>query len=268
MKMKKSTDLLQGNGEMDWITANGQHIPVGEKESKEEAVKKFVESHENKANKAQKEKGEEIDEREQSSENLPKLDKNKPPPDEEAEELKKAEEQKQRELAEKKQKRQQQLSKDIDAVLAGTYKDSHVTLLDNTPQILQDIGLVDKPMLITAKHLYTCANESGKYIGKDINYHGLGVDFIKQVPQLLESPKLVFRNKGRVNEVVAVVDAKDKQGRQVIVPIKINGKGIQNNQEIEANIVKSIYGRNNFEKYIKENATVKTILYPPPKEEE
>lgn len=87
--MKKSTDLLQGNGEIDWITANGQHIPVGEKESKEEAVKKFVKSHENKANNAQKEKGEEIDEREQSSENLPKLDKNKPPPDEEAEDLKK-----------------------------------------------------------------------------------------------------------------------------------------------------------------------------------
>ncbi len=87
--MKKSTDLLQGKGEIDWITANGQHIPVGEKESKEEAVKKFVESHENKTNNAQKEKDEQIDEREQNSENLQKLDKNKPPPDEETEELRK-----------------------------------------------------------------------------------------------------------------------------------------------------------------------------------
>lgn len=262
--MKKSTDLLQGKGEneeQEWITVKGKHIPVGEKESKEEAVKKFVERHENKANNAQKEKGEEIDEREQNSENLPKIDKNKLPTDEEAEELKKAKEQKQQELEEKKKKRQQQFSKDIDAILAGTYKDSHVTLLDNTPQLLQDIGLADKPMLITAKHLYTCANESGKYIGKDINYHGLGVDFIKQVPQLLESPKLVFRNKGRVNEIVTVVEGKDKQCRQVIVPILINGTGRQNNQEIEAHIVKSIYGKDNFDKYIQANATKETILY-------
>ncbi len=197
--MKKSTDLLQGKGEneeQEWITVKGKHIPVGEKESKEEAVKKFVESHENKTNNAQKEKGEQIDEREQNSENLPKIDKNKPPPDEETEDIQRVEEERQKELAEKKQKRQQQFSKDIDAVLAGTYKDSHVTLLDNTPQILQDIGLVDKPMLITAKHIYTCVNENGKYSGKDINYHGLGADFIKQVPQLLESQNLCLETKG------------------------------------------------------------------------
>ena len=92
--MKKSTDLLQGKGEneeQEWITVKEKHIPVGEKESKEEAVKKFVESHENKTNNAQKEKDEQIDEREQNSENLQKLDKNKPPPDKETEDMKRVE---------------------------------------------------------------------------------------------------------------------------------------------------------------------------------
>lgn len=92
--MKKSTDLLQGKGEneeQEWITANGQHIPVGGKESKKEAVKKFVERQENKANNAQKEQGEQIDEREQNSENLPKIDKNKIPTDEETEDMKRVE---------------------------------------------------------------------------------------------------------------------------------------------------------------------------------
>ena len=116
--MKKSTDLLQGKGEneeQEWITVKGKHIPVGEKESKEEAVKKFVESHENKTNNAQKEKGEQIDEREQNSENLPKIDKNKPPPDEEARELKKVKKLVHNER--KKEKKKLQLQNKINCLL-------------------------------------------------------------------------------------------------------------------------------------------------------
>ncbi len=71
----------------------------------------------------------------------------------------------------------------------------------------------------------------------------------------------MFRNKGQSNEIIAVVDAKDKQDRQVIVPILINGIGTQNQATVQANIVKSIYGKDNFDRYIRSNATEETILY-------
>ena len=46
----------------------------------------------------------------------------------------------------------------------------------------------------------------------------------------------------------------------LIAPIKINGRGNQNFIEVEANIVKSTYGRTNFKKFINENLTQDDIL--------
>src|SRR5699024_8333698 len=42
-------------------------------------------------------------------------------------------------------------------------------------------------------------------------------------------------------------------GRNVVVPIKIDGKGTYNDVYIDENQIKSAYGRNNLEKYLKNN---------------
>ncbi len=47
-KFKNNKDLISGKGEQDieWITANGTHIPIKEGENKKEAVNQFVEDKE------------------------------------------------------------------------------------------------------------------------------------------------------------------------------------------------------------------------------
>lgn len=150
------------------------------------------------------------------------------------------------------------LSSQIDSVLAGTYKEHYLTVAQETPKILQDIGVPNKPMLITAKHTYLAINKDGKYSGENDHYHDLGKETLENLPKLLESPILVFqKNK---DDIIAVVNAVDKNKNPVIVPIRINGKGQQNFIEIEANIIKSVYGRNNMSKFIEQNVTADNLL--------
>lgn len=150
------------------------------------------------------------------------------------------------------------LGSQIDSVLNGTYKEHFVTISQETPKILREIGIPNKPMLITAKHTYLAINKEGKYSGENDHYHDLGKETIEHLPKLLESPILVFQKNS--DDVIAVVNAVDKNKNPVIVPIRINGKGQQNFIEIDANIIKSVYGRNNISKFIEQNVTSDNLL--------
>lgn len=152
------------------------------------------------------------------------------------------------------------LSSDVDKVLNGTYKDSHVTLLDDTPKILQQIGFPNKPILMTSKHVYLAINNSGKYKDNNDHYHNLGKKLFLDIPKLLQSPILVFKNHNKNDEIILVVNAVDKNNNPIILPIKLSGSGRQNFIQVGANIVKSAYGKNNFQNYIDKNVKEEDIL--------
>lgn len=152
------------------------------------------------------------------------------------------------------------LNSQIDAVLNGTYKDSHITMLNETPKIMQEIGIPNKPFLMTAKHVYLAINNEGKYTNKKDHYHGLGKETFELIPKLLQSPTMVLKNNRAKNELIAVLSWYDKNKNILIAPIKINGRGNENFIEIESNIIKSTYGRENFKNYINDNFSQDDIL--------
>lgn len=153
------------------------------------------------------------------------------------------------------------LEKEVDAVLNGTYKDSHVTILEETPKVLQNIGVPNKPILMTSKHAYLAINKEGKYTGDNDHYHDLGKDVFMLLPGLLQSPVMLLQNSKDKDELVAILNWFDKNKNTLIVPLKLNGKGNKNFIRIEANIAKSVYGRNNFVNYINNNFSQNDILY-------
>ncbi|MGN0796831.1 MAG: hypothetical protein ACI4M5_01340 [Christensenellales bacterium] len=146
----------------------------------------------------------------------------------------------------------------VDDILGGKDTTStHLKIMD-TPQILQDVGLPKLPILMTARHLDTTVNESGK---KGLNYHGLGIDIIKQLPKLIEKPALIAESLTRDDSVVLITQAIDKQRRPVIVAIKVNGVGRLENVVIQANVMTSAYGKDNFYNYIKKFIDNDKILF-------
>lgn len=146
----------------------------------------------------------------------------------------------------------------VDEVLQGKDTTStHLKIMD-TPKILQDIGLSNLPILMTAKHLFTTVNDSGRRKG---NYHGLGVEIIKQLPQLIKEPVLVAESLTRDDSIVLLTKAVDNQERPIIIAMKPNGNGRIDNVLIEANIMLSTYGRNNFDQFVQRLVEDNKVLY-------
>lgn len=151
-------------------------------------------------------------------------------------------------------------SKQVDGVLNGTFpKNSMITLLNETPKPLQDIGLPNLPMTMTQKHLYTIINESGN--DANANYHGISVDTIKQLPEALNTPLDIVESSTRDDSVVVTTYLADKNDNTIIASIKIDGKGRVGNIRIDTNVMTSAYGKNNYEAWMNKNLREGKLLY-------
>ncbi len=151
-------------------------------------------------------------------------------------------------------------SQQVDEVLNGTYpKGNMLVVSENTPKILQDIGLKNFPITITQRHLKTVTNPSGNYQGA--NYHNLGVDLVKQLPDAIANPLNILKSDTKSDSIVVITELADNQDRPIIASIKIDGKGIINDIEIDSNVMTSAYGRNNYDKFMRDNIAKGNLLY-------
>ena len=150
--------------------------------------------------------------------------------------------------------------KQVDSAINGTFpKKDMLTLLSNTPQALQDIGLPNLPITMTQKHLDTIMNKSGKHTGA--NYHDLGIDIVKQLPEAINNPLDIVKSNTKDDSIVLTTYLADKQDRSIIASIKIDGTGKINNVEIDSNVMTSAYGRNDYESFMKKNLENGNLLY-------
>ena len=148
-------------------------------------------------------------------------------------------------------------SNEIDKALNNELtSNTQVKARDYTPSILVDNGVKNLPMLITQKHIksiiYTL--QEAQSLGlptKNINYHGLGKDLLIKAIDNLDSPQAIYKT-GDDNYLV-VTEFKDSNGKEIVVPIQINGKGNYNNVFIDENQIKSVYERRNLSNYLKNN---------------
>lgn len=151
-------------------------------------------------------------------------------------------------------------SKQVDSVKNGTYpKNDMLTLLSQTPKPLLDIGLNDLPITMTQRHLETIMNKTGKY--KNANYHDLGEEIVKQLPEAINNPLDIVQSNTDPNSIVLTTYLADKQNRTVIASIKIDGRGQINNIEIDTNVMTSAYGRSNYDKFMQDNIKNGNLLY-------
>lgn len=151
-------------------------------------------------------------------------------------------------------------SQQIDAVMNGTYpKTDMLVVRQDTPKVLQDIGLNNLPITLTQRHLKTIMNSNGEYTGA--NYHDLGFDLVKQLPEAISKPLNIVKSSTDTNSIVVITELADKQDRPIIASIKIDGKGVINNIEIDSNVMTSAYGRNNYDNFMKKNIAEGNLLY-------
>ena len=156
------------------------------------------------------------------------------------------------------------LTDQIDAVLNHTdnrYNNS-IRLCD-TPEIFVQIGLSHLPMLYAKKHLRDALKPKNP---KKPHQHGLTVSQIKNIPEWLAAPAIIFDsispNANGRNSIVTVLNAVDQDNAPLLVTIMPNGQGVYQLESIPANYITSIYGKeNNFATYIERAATAGNILF-------
>lgn len=127
----------------------------------------------------------------------------------------------------------------------------------DTPELLLQVGCEQLPMLYTQKHL----RDAVKPVDEQKHQHGLSVDQIKALPQLLESPVMVLDSVSRKDSIVVVTSEFDKEDNPVVVSVKPNGKGRYEIEEINANFITSVYSKNNFIKFFERNIEADSVLY-------
>ena len=149
-------------------------------------------------------------------------------------------------------------SSQVDAVLNGSdTSSSHLKLMD-TPSLLQEAGLPNLPILMTAKHLKTITSTSGKDKG---NYHGLDVEIVKKLPGYISSPVIIADSLTRNDSVVIITEAIDSENRPVIAAVMLNGIGQLDNKYVNANIMTSAYGKDNFQSFLDRIVDSDSVIY-------
>ena len=121
--------------------------------------------------------------------------------------------------------------------------DEHV-FVSETPESLKDIGLPALPVMMNQQHVVSCYFDKGDGVkAKDL--HGLR-DKLKSLPVALKNPLMIIASESNPSSsVVSIVRMMDKHGNSVIVPIEINGIGMLNGGFVDANIVKTAFGKKN-----------------------
>lgn len=143
-------------------------------------------------------------------------------------------------------------SSQVDAVLSGADTNSTHLKVMKTSKLLQEAGLPNLPILMTASHLKKIVSPTG---------HGLEVEMVKKLPDYISSPVMIADSLSRGDSIVVITEAIDTESRPVIAAILLNGKGRLDGEHIEANIMTSAYGRNNFQTFLERIAENNAVIY-------
>lgn len=140
-------------------------------------------------------------------------------------------------------------AKQVDDWINGIFPARDTLVVGGTPDVLRKVGFPSLPITIAQVNLK--ANINGQYKGtqSEILDHVVKSADFKKLPELLADPVAIIadrrlkNNKWTVSEhIVDVLVEMEINGKQTLVPIKIDGKGMQNGTTIDALSISSVHG--------------------------
>lgn len=149
-------------------------------------------------------------------------------------------------------------SEQVDKVLNGEWDRYNALYVGETSPLMEKLGLKQLPVLMTSKHLNDIVAEKSS---SDRRKHGLTVDQVKSLGGILSDPAMVLDSAQRNDAVVFVSDQTDADGLPIVAAIRPNGSGVYEMTRQPSNFLLSMYGRENFDKFIESAARDGRILY-------
>lgn len=147
---------------------------------------------------------------------------------------------------------------EVDAVTCGNFPRTSAIKLCDTPKLYIQAGFQALPMLYTQRHLLKAIRPKSEY---DPHRHGLSIEQVKRIPELLEQPVMLCDSPAREDTLLALLCAVDCDRLPLIVAIRPNGRGYYEMQEIETNFIVTVYGKDNFPRYFENLITPDKVIY-------
>ena len=138
-------------------------------------------------------------------------------------------------------------SKQVDTWLSGSMKADEYFKLGETPVVLQEIGADNQPLVMSYSVM-------GRITGLK---HNISIDEIKNIPQAVNDPIMVFKSATVDNAFVVLTELKDKSENDVVVAIHMNKK----QKHVFINRISSIYGKENVSYFVKKQFEAGNVKY-------
>lgn len=132
-----------------------------------------------------------------------------------------------------------------------------IKILDHTPQILQDVGCPDLPILFSQSHVRNCLHPKGR----NPHWHGLQKSTLENLPFLLSEPALIYDSLTSEDSIVLVLNEQDSDNLPIIASLTPNGSGQYLFEKLNSNYLTSVYGKNNLTDVLKRAYEADFILY-------
>jgi hypothetical protein len=132
-----------------------------------------------------------------------------------------------------------------------------VMILAHTPDVLQQLGLKDYPILMSQNHVRNCLHEKGK----NPHWHGLDKSDLIGLIDQLQAPALVMDSLNNDYSIIAVTSTVDKDNLPIIATLRCYGEGQYELATLQSNYLTSVYGRTNFSNFLDRHVKAHTLLY-------
>lgn len=142
----------------------------------------------------------------------------------------------------------------IESFLKGKLNKSYSIKVGNTSNSMKIVGAKNLDLIINQSVLQNSINDESIKMKKHSSGHNISIDFIKQLPNEIRNPTMIFKSKN--NCIVLLSTSKDSNDRNIIIPIELNSQGYAN----KVNKITSIYGRNNIALYIERQINSGNLL--------
>lgn len=147
---------------------------------------------------------------------------------------------------------------DIDLATSGALSRYDSLEVCQTPRLLLRAGLSEAPMLYTQRHLLEALHKKSP---SNSHWHGLTIPQMKRLSALLERPAILCDSPTRKDTLIAVLPAIDNERLPLMVAIQPEGKSFYGGREVKTNMVLSVYGKYDLEKYLRDRITPERVIY-------
>ena len=139
------------------------------------------------------------------------------------------------------------LSNQIDKWLKGKMASNEMFEFGLTPVVLKELGADDLPVIMSQS---TMAKINGEK-------HDISLDSIRELPQNLAEPLMVFKSATVSNSYIILTEMEDMNGDAIIAALHLN----KTENRLNVNRIASIYGKYNVAKFIAEQTRRGNLKY-------